>query len=143
MAKKIAEVPIPKENFLHGYKPITPKFAEDDEEDVKEDTPAEEKPVEQKPSEKKVTPQQSSEEEVYRETYFAQAPSEGKYCKIGVSQEHFELIGDIVKNLSPGGTMTKADLLWNILENHFKTYGNTIREMFNKIPPKNPFDRFK
>lgn len=53
MAKKIAEVPIPKENFLHGYKPITPKFAEDDEEDVKEDTPAEEKPVEQKPSEKK------------------------------------------------------------------------------------------
>lgn len=143
MAKKIAEVPIPKENFLHGYKPITPKFAEDDEEDVKEDTPAEEKPVEQKPSEKKVTPKQSSEEEVYRETYFAQAPSEGKYCKIGVSQEHFELIGDIVKNLSPGGTMTKADLLWNILENHFKTYGNTIREMFNKIPPKNPFERFK
>ena len=53
MAKKIAEVPIPKENFLHGYKPITPKFAEDDEEDVKEDTPAEEKPVEQKPYEKK------------------------------------------------------------------------------------------
>lgn len=144
MAKKIAEVPLPRDNFLQGYKPITPKFAPDDEEEVKVDaTPAEVKPTEQTPVEKTKSAQTSVSEleKEYLEKFFAQAPSAGKYCKIGLSSDHFELIDAIVKDLSPG--MNKADYIWNVLENHFKTYGKVIRELFNKIPPKNPIDRFE
>ena len=146
MAKKIAEVPLPRDNFLQGYKPITPKFAPDDEDEVKEDAPLvgpEPKPTGQNTVEKKKQPQasESSLEKEYLEKFFAQAPSAGKYCKIGLSSDHFELIDAIVKDLSPG--MTKADYIWNVLENHFKTYGKVIRELFNKIPPKNPIDRFE
>lgn len=143
MAKKIAEVPIPRDNFLQGYKPITPKFADDDEEDVKEGAaPTETKPPEPTPAEKpkKPQPKESDLEREYLEKFFAQAPSAGKYCKVGLSSDHFELIDAIVKDLSPG--MNKADYIWNVLENHFKTYGKVIRELFNKIPPKNPIDRF-
>lgn len=144
MAKKIAEVPLPKDNFLQGYKPITPKFAPDDDDEAKEEeASAEGKPPEQNPAEKKKSskPTDSNLEQEYLEKFFAQAPSAGKYCKIGLSNDHFELIDAIVKDLSPG--MNKADYIWNVLENHFKTYGKVIRELFNKIPPKNPIDRFE
>lgn len=148
MAKKIAEVPLPRDNFLQGYKPITPKFAPDDEDEVKDEVkeeaaPVEATPTEQNTMEKKRQPQasESSLEREYLEKFFAQAPSAGKYCKIGLSSDHFELIDAIVKDLSPG--TTKADYIWNVLENHFKTYGKVIRELFNKIPPKNPIDRFE
>lgn len=148
MAKKIAEVPLPRDNFLQGYKPITPKFAPDDEDEAKEEvkektTLVESKPTEQTLVEKKKSVQTlvSDLEKEYLEKFFAQAPSAGKYCKIGLSSDHFELIDAIVKDLSPG--MNKADYIWNVLENHFKTYGKVIRELFNKIPPKNPIDRFE
>lgn len=144
MAKKIAEVPLPRDNFLQGYKPITPKFAPDDEEEVKEETaPVEAKPTEQNPVDKNKSTRapDSDLEKEYLDKFFAQAPSAGKYCKIGLSSDHFELIDAIVKDLSPG--MNKADYIWNVLENHFKTYGKVIRELFNKIPPKNPIDRFE
>lgn len=137
MAKKIAEVPLPKENFLHGYKPITPNFSDEDEVDVvtqddkqKEGTTAKPMPI--------------GKEKEYISKFLKPAANTKKDNKVGLTVKHYELLSAIVSQLStPSNKISRSDYLWNVLQEHFKTYGDVIWELIRKIPPKNPFDDFE
>lgn len=144
MAKKIEEIPLPREGYLHGYKPITPRFA-DDEEDEKQKT---EQPA-PRTSETQKTPvskkQQTDGAESDFETLFIKPTSkEQKIRKICISIRHYNMLNTLVERLSTNEEpLTMVGYLWNVLENHFVNYGKTIKGLIDKVPPKNPFDSFE
>lgn len=137
MAKKIAEVPLPKENFLHGYKPITPNFSDEDEVYA---VIQEEKPKD----DAKTKPSPIGKEKEYISKFLKPAANTKKDNKVGLTLKHYELLSAIVGQLStPTNKISRSDYLWNVLQEHFKTYGDVIWELIRKIPPKNPFDDFE
>ncbi len=144
MAKKIEEVPIPREGYLHGYKPITPHFAEDDEDEkpkVKQAAPSasltQPAPVSSK--------MQPNDAEYNFESLFIKPTSkEQKIRKICISVRHYNMLNTLVERLSTNDEpLTMVGYLWNVLENHFANYGKTIKGLIDKAPPKNPFDSFE
>jgi len=134
MAKKIAEVPLSKGNFLDGYKPVTPNFATEPE--VEKDEIPDSKPA--------TPPPKAKSGSTYQELFLTQSSPEQKTYKLGISKKHFEMLEALVTRLStPELPLSKVGYLWNVLEQHFNTYGKTIKELINKTPPSNPFDNFK
>lgn len=139
MAKKIEEVPIPKDNFLGGYKPIVPNFAPDE---VASDAKVDKPPATTSSTKQKKAG--NSDSSYYEDTFLCAAGPGRKEIKLGVSDRHFKLLDSLVERLStPERPLSKVSYLWNVLENHFATYGKTIKELIDKAPPRNEFDQFQ
>lgn len=144
MAKKIEEVPIPREGYLHGYKPLTPHFADDeDDEKPKTEQPAPSAMVTQPtPTPKKK--QTNGAESDFESLFIKPTSKEQKIRKICISVRHYNMLNTLVERLSTSDEpLTMVGYLWNVLENHFANYGKTIKELIDKAPPKNPFDSFE
>lgn len=143
MAKKIEEVPIPKDNFLGGYKPIVPNFAT--EEETSDDSKTEKPPVPDTPvKNRQKDPKDSNSVSYYEETFLCPAGPGRKVIKLGVSDKHYKLLDSLVERLgSDERPISKVSYLWNVLENHFATYGKKIKELIDKAPPRNEFDQFQ
>lgn len=135
MAKKIQEVPLPRENFLAGYKPITPKFAEDDEPAYSSPTP---------PTPKTEVSEKTLGE--YRRVYLASTSrQESKTEKVYISRRHFDYLKAIADNLKSDeeSRLTMSGFIWNMIEDHINRHGKTLAELVNRSLRHNPFDRFK
>lgn len=129
MAKKIENIPLSKENFLAGYKPIVPHFADDDEPSSTE-------------SEK--SPELTRDEKAYS-GLFLKAPDSSKRTRVVyVSNEHLDCLKEMTRFLKDeyGTGITLSGIVWNLLEHHFNTYGKTIGSLIGKNRPQMP-DRFK
>ena len=129
MAKKIETIPLPKDNFLAGYKPIVPHFADDDESSADENIS---------------TPKLAIDEKEYADI-FLKAPDSSKRVRVVyVSAEHLECLKTIARFLKNeyGTAITVSALVANILEHHFRTYGKIIGTLIDKSRPTMP-DRFK
>lgn len=144
MAKKIEEIPLPREGYLHGYKPITPRFA-DDEEDEKQKT---EQPVPRTSETQKTLASKKQQtdgvESDFESLFIKPTSKEQKIRKICISVRHYNMLNTLVERLSTNDEpLTMVGYLWNVLENHFVNYGKTIKGLIDKAPPKNPFDSFE
>lgn len=129
MAKKIENTPPPKGNFLAGYKPIVPHFADDDEPSS---------------SESDKVPELTRDEKAYSDL-FLKAPDSSKRTRVVyVSNEHLDCLKEMVRFLKDeyGTDITLSGLVWNLLEHHFNTYGKTIGSLIDKNKPQMP-ERFK
>ena len=144
MAKKIEEIPLPREGYLHGYKPITPRFADDEEDEKpKSEQPAPSASVTQpSPVSKKM--QTNGAESDFENLFIKPTSKEQKIRKICISVRHYNMLNTLVERLSTNDEpLTMVGYLWNVLENHFANYGKTIKGLIDKVPPKNPFDSFE
>ena len=84
MAKKIENIPLPKENFLAGYKPIVPHFADDDEPSSTESEKA---------------PELTRDEKAYSDL-FLKAPDSSKRTRVVyVSNEHLDCLEEMARFL--------------------------------------------
>lgn len=129
MAKKIENIPLPKENSLAGYKPIVPHFAADDEPSSTESDKA---------------PKLTRDEKAYSDL-FLKAPDSSKRTRVVyVSDEHLDCLKEMTRVLKDeyGNDITLSGVVWNLLEHHFNTYGKTIGSLIDKNRPQMP-DRFK
>lgn len=144
MAKKIAEVPLPREGYLHGYRPITPNFADDEvDEKQKSEQPAPCTPEKQKTPVSKKN-QTDGIESDFESLFIKPTSKEQKIRKICISVRHYNMLNTLVERLSTNDEpLTMVGYLWNVLENHFVNYGKTIKGLIDKAPPKNPFDSFE
>lgn len=144
MAKKIEEVPLPREGYLHGYRPITPHFADDEEDEKqKSEQPAPCTPEKQKSPVLKKN-QTDGVESDFESLFIKPTSKEQKIRKICISVRHYNMLNTLVERLSTNDEpLTMVGYLWNVLENHFVNYGKTIKGLIDKVPPKNPFDSFE
>lgn len=143
MAKKIEEVPIPREGYLHGYKPLTPHFADDDDEKPKTEQQAPSASVTQ-PTPMPKKKQTNGAESDFESLFIKPTSKEQKIRKICISVRHYNMLNTLVERLGTNDEpLTMVGYLWNVLENHFANYGKTIKELIDKAPPKNPFDSFE
>lgn len=128
MAKKIENIPLPKENFLAGYKPIVPHFADDEPSSTEIDK----------------APKLTRDEKAYSDL-FLKAPDSSKRTRVVyVSNEHLDCLKEMARFLKDeyGTEVTISGVVWNLLEHHFNTYGKTIGSLIDKNRPQMP-DRFK
>lgn len=147
MAKKISKVPL-GEDFLAGYKPVTPDFADipmDNDvapepvpgpKGVEEDTPAE-KP---KASAQKI----QSFPDSFVDTFLRGGTDDKKTEKVYLTIDHLICLREIVQAISSktGKNMTIGNYVWNILEHHFSTYQKDIAGLIDQRKQKS-LDRFK
>lgn len=128
MAKKIENIPLPKESFLAGYKPIVPHFADDEPLSTESDK----------------APKLTRDEKAYSDL-FLKAPDSSKRTRVVyVSNEHLDCLKEMARFLKDeyGTDITLSGLVWNLLEHHFNTYGKTIGSLIDKNRPQMPA-RFK
>ncbi|WP_289744431.1 DUF3408 domain-containing protein [uncultured Duncaniella sp.] len=147
MAKKIAKVPL-GEDFLAGYKPVTPDFADIpmDNDVAPEPVPGpkgveddfSEKPSE--PSAPKIRPFSDS----FVDTFLKGGTDEKKNEKVYLTLDHLICLREIVQAIrsKTGKNMTIGNYVWNILEHHFSTYQKDIAGLIDQRKHKS-LDRFK
>lgn len=133
MAKKIQEVDLPKDNYLGGYKPITPNFA-----------PAE---ADDKVSSDEGNANQreglSKEEADYSAIFLKPAIPSRRERRVGISDKHYRMLYNLTERLkSDENPITMVSYLSTVMEEHFKKYGKTIKELINKAPQRTEFDEF-
>lgn len=147
MAKKISKVPL-GEDFLAGYKPVTPDFADipmDNDvapepvsgpKGVEEDTPAD------KP--KLFTPKMQPFPESFVDTFLRGGTDDKKPEKVYLTIDHLICLREIVQAIrsKTGKNMTIGNYVWNILEHHFSTYRKDIAGLIDQRKQKS-LDRFK
>lgn len=147
MAKKISKVPL-GEDFLAGYKPVTPDFADipmDNDvapepvpgpKGVEEDTPAD------KP--KLFTPKMQPFPESFVDTFLRGGTDDKKPEKVYLTNDHLICLREIVQAIrsKTGKNMTIGNYVWNILEHHFSTYRKDIAGLIDQRKQKS-LDRFK
>jgi len=147
MAKKISKVPL-GEDFLAGYKPVTPDFADipmDNDvapepvpgpKGVEEDTPAD------KP--KLFTPKMQPFPESFVYTFLRGGTDDKKPEKVYLTIDHLICLREIVQAIrsKTGKNMTIGNYVWNILEHHFSTYRKDIAGLIDQRKQKS-LDRFK
>ena len=147
MAKKISKVPL-GEDFLAGYKPVTPDFADipmDNDvapepvpgpKGVEEDTPGE-KP---KASAQKI----QSFPDSFVDTFLRGGTDDKKTEKVYLTIDHLICLREIVQAIrsKTGKNMTIGNYVWNILEHHFSTYRKDIAGPIDQRKQKS-LDRFK
>lgn len=119
MAKKIENIPLPKENFLAGYSPLTPHFADDEE------------PSPNGSASKFRTTLNAKE---YAEIFLKAPDSAKKDRAVYVCDRHHKYLKAMARWLRDenGERMTVSGLLSNILEHHFNTHGKTIRALIER-----------
>lgn len=147
MAKKISKVPL-GEDFLAGYKPVTPDFADipmDNDvapepisgpKGVEEDTPGE-KP---KASAQKI----QSFPDSFVDAFLRGGTDDKKTEKVYLTIDHHICLREIVQAIrsKTGKNMTIGNYVWNILEHHFSTYRKDIAGLIDQRKQKS-LDRFK
>lgn len=144
MAKKIEEVPIPREGYLHGYKPITPHFADDEEDEKVKTEKSAPRASESQQTSVSNKNQADGAEADFEALFIKPTSKEQKIRKICISIRHYNMLNTLVERLGTNDEpLTMVGYLWNVLENHFASYGKTIKGLIDKAPPKNPFDSFE
>lgn len=133
MPKKVQEADLPKDNYLNGYKPITPNFATDE-------APPNPSP---ETSGANIDKELSSEANEYSSIFLTVAPPMRKERKTCISEKHYRMINNIVERLKTADNpISMVGYLSIVLEEHFKKYGKTIKELINKAPQRTEFDEF-
>lgn len=147
MAKKISKVPL-GEDFLAGYKPVTPDFADipmDNDvapepvpgpKGVGEDTLAE--------KQKLSTPKTQPIPDSFVDAFLRGGTDDKKTEKVYLTIDHLICLREIVQAIrsKTGKNMTIGNYVWNILEHHFSTYRKDIAGLIDQRKQKS-LDRFK
>lgn len=147
MAKKISKVPL-GEDFLAGYKPVTPDFADIPmDNDVAPEPMLGPKGVEEdilaemsKSPTQKTQPFSGS----FVDTFLRGGTDEKKNEKVYLTLDHLICLREIVQAIrsKTGKNMTIGNYVWNILEHHFSTYHKDIAGLIDQRK-HNSLDRFK
>lgn len=147
MAKKIAKVPL-GEDFLAGYKPVTPDFADIPmDSDVAPDPMPGPKGVDEEPMAPKPedTPHKSRTiSNSFADTFLRGGTDEKKIEKVYLTNDHLIRLREIVQAITSktGKNMTIGNYVWIILEHHFSTYRKDIAGLIDQCK-RNSLDRFK
>lgn len=147
MAKKISKVPL-GEDFLAGYKPVTPDFADIpmDNDVAPEPVPGpngiEEDTSADKP--KSSAPKMQPFPESFVDTFLRGGTDDKKPEKVYLTIDHLICLREIVQAIrsKTGKNMTIGNYVWNILEHHFSTYRKDIAGLIDQRKQKS-LDRFK
>lgn len=147
MAKKISKVPL-GEDFLAGYKPVTPDFANIpmDNDVAPEPVPGpkgvDEVSTAEKPkaSTQKLQPLPDS----FVDTFLRGGTDDKKTEKVYLTIDHLICLREIVQAIrsKTGKNMTIGNYVWNILEHHFSTYRKDIAGLIDQRKQKS-LERFK
>ncbi len=147
MAKKISKVPL-GEDFLAGYKPVTPDFADIPmDNDVAPEPMTGPKGVDEgstaekpKASTQKLQPFPDS----FVDTFLRGGTDDKKTEKVYLTIDHLICLREIVQAIrsKTGKNMTIGNYVWNILEHHFSTYRKDIAGLIDQRKHKS-LDRFK
>ena len=143
MAKKIAKVPL-GEDFLAGYKPVTPDFADIPmENDVAPEPLAQSKGFEKEKDDNTPRPPNQTSM-VFLETFLTASPNDAKHQKVYLTDRHLSCLKDIVQayRTITGTVIPISAYVWNILENHFSTYKNDIAGLMDQCTQQR-LERFK
>lgn len=147
MAKKISKVPL-GEDFLAGYKPVTPDFADIpmDNDVAPEPVPGPKGVEEDTPSDKPklFTPKMQPFPESFVDTFLRGGTDDKKPEKVYLTIDHLICLREIVQAIrsKTGKNMTIGNYVWNILEHHFSTYRKDIAGLIDQRKQKS-LDRFK
>lgn len=147
MAKKISKVPL-GEDFLAGYKPVTPDFADIPmDNDVAPEPVSGPKGVEEDTSAdkpKSSTPKMQPFPESFVDTFLRGGTNDKKPEKVYLTIDHLICLREIVQAIrsKTGKNMTIGNYVWNILEHHFSTYRKDIAGLIDQRKQKS-LDRFK
>lgn len=147
MAKKISKVPL-GEDFLAGYKPVTPDFA-----DIPMDNDVAPEPVvgpkgvdEVSTAEKPKASTQNMQPfpDSFVDTFLRGGTDDKKTEKVYLTIDHLICLREIVQAIrsKTGKNMTIGNYVWNILEHHFSTYRKDIAGLIDQRKQKS-LDRFK
>lgn len=122
------------DSYLDGLNPITPNFGGS----------SAEKAAEPKKPETKKAQTPSRERTEYESVFLAPARGGKKNWRVYITEKHYDRINTIVKRLSPEGQpQSIVGYVWNVLEDHFRTYGKDIAALIDKAVQSNPFDEYK
>lgn len=147
MAKKISKVPL-GEDFLAGYKPVTPDFADIpmDNDVAPEPMPGPKGAEEDILAEMSKSPTQKTQSfsGSFVETFLRGGTDEKKNEKVYLTLDHLICLREIVQAIrsKTGKNMTIGNYVWNILEHHFSTYQKDIAGLIDQRK-HNSLDRFK
>lgn len=142
MAKKVAKIPL-GDDFLAGYKPVTPDFA-----DIPMDNDVAPDPLPQSNRENVETHKSASissfTKSSFDEIFMSGGTSERKSEKVYLTSEHLICLKEIVQAIqsSTGKPMTIGNYMWNIIEHHFSTYKKDIAGLLDRCKP-NSLEKFK
>lgn len=147
MAKKISKVPL-GEDFLAGYKPVTPDFADIPmDNDVAPEPVAGPKGVDEVSTAEK--PKASTQNmqpfpDSFVDTFLRGGTDDKKTEKVYLTIDHLICLREIVQAIrsKTGKNMTIGNYVWNILEHHFSTYRKDIAGLIDQRKQKS-LDRFK
>lgn len=147
MAKKISKVPL-GEDFLAGYKPVTPDFADIpmDNDVAPEPMPGPKGVDEATPAEmsKSSTQKIHSFPDSFVDAFLRGGTDDKKTEKVYLTIDHLICLREIVQSIrsKTGKNMTIGNYVWNILEHHFSTYRKDIAGLIDQRKQKS-LDRFK
>lgn len=147
MAKKISKVPL-GEDFLAGYKPVTPDFADIpmDNDVAPEPVPGPKGVDEVSTADKpKASPQKiQSFPDSFVDVFLRGGTDDKKTEKVYLTIDHLICLREIVQAIrsKTGKNMTIGNYVWNILEHHFSTYRKDIAGLIDQRKQKS-LDRFK
>jgi len=147
MAKKISKVPL-GEDFLAGYKPVTPDFADIpmDNDVAPELVPGPKGVDEVSKAEKPKTSTQKTQPfpDSFVDTFLRGGTDDKKTEKVYLTIDHLICLREIVQAIrsKTGKNMTIGNYVWNILEHHFSTYRKDIAGLIDQRKQKS-LDRFK
>lgn len=147
MAKKISKVPL-GEDFLAGYKPVTPDFADIpmDNDVAPEPVPGPKGVEEDTPSEmpKSSTQMMQPFPDSFVDTFLRGGTDDKKIEKVYLTIDHLICLREVVQAIrsKTGKNMTIGNYVWNILEHHFSTYREDIAGLIDQRKQKS-LDRFK
>lgn len=147
MAKKISKVPL-GEDFLAGYKPVTPDFADIpmDNDVAPEPLPGpkgvDEGSMAEKP--KASTHSMQPFPDSFVNAFLRGGTDDKKTEKVYLTIDHLICLREIVQAIrsKTGKNMTIGNYEWNILEHHFSTYRKDIAGLIDQRKQKS-LDRFK
>lgn len=146
MAKKINDTPRDPQTFLDGYKPVVPSFQAMQQKpepsgDTSAAVPAS---IPASHTEPKPKAQAGSKEKEYERIFLSRIMAVKKINRVYISDDHYEKIQSVVSRLGRKYEgLNIGSFIWNILEEHFRTHGNALRNLIEENPQHNPFDDWK
>ena len=146
MAKKINDTPRDPQSFLDGYKPVVPSFQamQQKPEPSGETSAAVLESIPVSHTEPKPKAQAGSKEKEYERIFLSRIMAVKKINRVYISDDHYEKIQSVVSRLGRKYEgLNIGSFIWNILEEHFRTHGNALRNLIEENPQHNPFDDWK
>ena len=146
MAKKINDTPRDPQTFLDGYTPVVPSFQamQQKPEPSGETSAAVLESIPVSHTEPKPKAQAGSKEKEYERIFLSRIMAVKKINRVYISDDHYEKIQSVVSRLGRKYEgLNIGSFIWNILEEHFRTHGNALRNLIEENPQHNPFDDWK